>query len=150
MILQGGRKWDGLAVNGDAGHPSTQATANKLVTRTTPMQVTGLSHPSFSPTYKLRLARGHAIFSHQGRGDRDVIVMTGGAQTPHTPRTKSDMQAVPTGMISVTLHFKKRTRCPPSASRVEVTNDNAQCTKCINVYSKFFGMLKVRLHDYKI
>ena len=43
----GGRKQDGLAVNGDAGHLSTQVTANKLVVRTTPMQVTGLSHPSF-------------------------------------------------------------------------------------------------------
>ena len=54
---EGGRKWDGLAVNGDAGHLSTQVTANNLVTRTTPMQVTGLSHPSFfSPTYKLHLA----------------------------------------------------------------------------------------------
>ena len=53
---KGGRKWDGLAVNGDAGHLSTQVTANKLVTRTTPMHVTGLSHPSFSPTYKPHLA----------------------------------------------------------------------------------------------
>ena len=44
---KGGRKRDGLAVNRDAGHLSTQVTANKLVTRTTPMQVTGLSHPSF-------------------------------------------------------------------------------------------------------
>ena len=44
---KGGRKEDGLAVNGDAGHLSTQVTANKLVMRTTPMQVTGLSHPSF-------------------------------------------------------------------------------------------------------
>ena len=34
-------------VNGDAGHLSTQVTANKLVTRTTPMQFTGLSYPSF-------------------------------------------------------------------------------------------------------
>ena len=30
------------------------------------MQVTGLSHPSFSPTYKPRLAQGRAIFSRQG------------------------------------------------------------------------------------
>ena len=52
----GGRKWDRLAINRDAGHLSTQVTANKLVMRTTPMQVTGLSHPSFSPTYKPRLA----------------------------------------------------------------------------------------------
>ena len=66
MILQGGRKRDGLAINSDTGHPSTQATANKLVMRTTPMEVTGLSHPSFSPTCKLRQARGHAIFSHRG------------------------------------------------------------------------------------
>ena len=118
MILQGGRKWDGLAVNGDAGHPSTQATANKLVTRTTPMQVTGLSHPSFSPTYKLRLARGHAIFSHRGRGDRDVIVMTGGAQTPHTPRTKSDMQAVPT----------RNDQCHTTLQ--EADSLSAQCKSC--------------------
>ena len=44
---KGGRKWDGLAVNGDAGHLSIQVTTNKLVTRTTLMQVTRLSHPSF-------------------------------------------------------------------------------------------------------
>ena len=44
---RGGRKWDGLAVNGDTGHLSTQVATNKLVMRTTPMQVTGLSHPSF-------------------------------------------------------------------------------------------------------
>ena len=44
---KGGRKRDGLAVNGDAGHLSTQVTANKLVTRTTLMQVTGLSHLFF-------------------------------------------------------------------------------------------------------
>ena len=87
---KGGRKRDGLAVNRDAGHPSTQATANKLVTRTTPMEVPGLSHPSFLPTYKPRLARGCAIFSCWGRGDRDAIVMMGGAQTPYTPRVKSD------------------------------------------------------------
>ena len=30
----GGRKWDGLAINGDSGHPSTQVAANKLVMRT--------------------------------------------------------------------------------------------------------------------
>ena len=66
---KGGRKWDRLAVNGDAGHLSIQVTANKLVMRTTPMQVTGLSHPSFFlPTYKPCLARGHAIFSHWGKG----------------------------------------------------------------------------------
>ena len=81
---------DGLAVNGDAGHLSTQVTANKLVTRTTPMQVTGLSHLFFSPTYKPRLARGRTIFSHWGRGDRDVIVTTGGVRTLYMPRTKSD------------------------------------------------------------
>ena len=44
---RGGRKRDGLAINRDAGYLSTQVTANKLVMRTTPMQVTGLSHPSF-------------------------------------------------------------------------------------------------------
>ena len=37
MILQGDRKRDELAVNGDAGHSSTQVAANKLTTRTTPM-----------------------------------------------------------------------------------------------------------------
>ena len=31
----GGRKWDGLAVNGDSGHPSTQVATNKLAMRTT-------------------------------------------------------------------------------------------------------------------
>ena len=31
----GGRKWDGLALNGDAGHPSIQVAANKLAMRTT-------------------------------------------------------------------------------------------------------------------
>ena len=41
------RKWDGLAVNEDPGHSSAQVAANKLVMRTTPMQITGLSHPSF-------------------------------------------------------------------------------------------------------
>ena len=96
MILQGGRKWDGLAVNGDTGHSSIQVTTNKLVTRNTPMQVTGLSHPSFSPTYKPHLAQGHAIFSRWGRGDRDVIVMMGGTRTLYMPRAKSDMRAVPT------------------------------------------------------
>ena len=44
---KGGRKWDGLAVNGDAEYLDTQVAANKLVTRAMPMQVTGLSHPSF-------------------------------------------------------------------------------------------------------
>ena len=85
-----GQETGRLAINGDAGHLSTQVTANKLVTRTTPMQVTGLSHPSFSPTYKPHLARGRAIFSGRGRGDRDAIVTMGGARTLYTPRTKSD------------------------------------------------------------
>ena len=34
---KGGRKQDGLAINGDIGHPSTQVTTNKLAMRTTPM-----------------------------------------------------------------------------------------------------------------
>ena len=91
---KGGRKRDGLAVYGDTGHLSTQVTANKLVMRTTLVQVTGLSHPSFFffflPTYNLCLARGRAIFSCQGRGDRDAIVTMGGATTLYMPRMKSD------------------------------------------------------------
>ena len=88
---RGGRKQDGLAVNGDTGHLSNQVTTNKLVMRTTLMQVTGLSHPFFFvPTYKLHLARGCAIFSHWGRGDRDAIVTMGGARTLYTPRMKSN------------------------------------------------------------
>ena len=47
MILQGGRKQDGLAVNGDAGHSSIQVPANKPAMGTTLMKVTGMSHPSF-------------------------------------------------------------------------------------------------------
>ena len=31
--VRGGRKWDGLAVNGDTEHPDTQVPADKLVTR---------------------------------------------------------------------------------------------------------------------
>ena len=41
-----GRKRDGLAINGDAGHSSIQVPANKPATRTTPMKVTEMSHPS--------------------------------------------------------------------------------------------------------
>ena len=55
-------------VNGDTGHSSIQVPTNKPATRTTPMKVTEMSHPSplFLPTYKLHLARGCAIFSHRG------------------------------------------------------------------------------------
>ena len=94
-----GRKRDGLAVNGDTGHLSTQVTTNKLVTRTTPDAGYRIEPPFFffsSPTYKPRLAWGHAIFSRQGRGDRDAIVTTGGARTLYMPRTKSNTWAVPT------------------------------------------------------
>ena len=70
MILQGGgRKRDGLAVNGDAGHSSIQVPANKPAKRTTLMKVTEMSHPSpffFCLPIKPRLAGGRAIFSRQG------------------------------------------------------------------------------------
>ena len=53
------------------------------------MQVTELSH-LFSAHLKPRLAQGHAIFSRQGRGDRDAVVTMGGAQTQRTPGSKSE------------------------------------------------------------
>ena len=40
----------------------------------------------------------------------------------------------PPGMTSAISHFKMQTCCPPGASQVEITNNDAQCTKCINVY----------------
>ena len=45
-FYKGGRKRDGLAVNGDAGHSSIQVPANKPATRTTLMKVTEMRHPS--------------------------------------------------------------------------------------------------------
>ena len=61
----GGRKWDRLAVNRDAGHPSTQVATNKLA-----MRHEGV--PSFLT----------------GEGSRDPIVATGGTQTLDMPGTK--------------------------------------------------------------
>ena len=136
MILQGSRKRDGLAVNGDPGHPSTQVTTNKLVTRTMPMQVTGLSHPSFLPTYKPCLAWGHAIFSHGG-GEIEMRLLWWEVPRLHThQKQRATCEQYPPRAISATLYFKKQTHCPPAASHVEITN-NTQCTKCINIYSKF-------------
>ena len=108
MILQGGRKQDGLAVNGDAGHSSIQVPANKPATRTTLMKVTEMSHPSpfFLPAYKaVPGTRACHLFS-PGRGDRDVIVTMGGTRIPKTPGMKSDMRAVPTqnNQCHIVLH----------------------------------------------
>ena len=44
----------------------------------------------------------------------------------------------PPDTISATPHFKKRTHCQPGRHHLEITNDNTQCTKCINVYFKNF------------
>ena len=99
MILQGGRKWDGPAVNGDAGHSSIQVPDNKSAMRTTPMKVTEMSHPSlflFLPTYKAAPGTRACHLFSPGRGDRDAIVMTGGTRIPKTPGMKSDVRAVPT------------------------------------------------------
>ena len=97
MILQGGRKRDRLAVNGDAGHSSIQVPANKPATRTTPMKVTEMSHPSFFlPTYKAAPGTRACHLFSPGRGDRDAIVMMGGTWIPKMPGMKSDVQAVPT------------------------------------------------------
>ena len=84
MILQGGRKWDGLAVNGDARYSSIQVPANKPATRTTPMKVTEMSHPSpfFLPTYKAAPGTRACHLFSPGRGDRDAIVTTGGTRIP--------------------------------------------------------------------
>ena len=133
---KGGRKWDRLAVNGDAGHLSTQVTANKLVMRTTLMQVTGLSHPSFFflPTYKSCLARGRAIFSRR-EGEIEMQLLQREVPGLCTcQEQRATCEQYPPRMISAISHFKMQTRCPPGASRVEITNDNAQCTKCINFY----------------
>ena len=113
MILQGGRKWDRLAVNGDTRHSSIQVPANKPATRTTPMKVTEMSHPSpffFLPTYKaMPGTRACHLFS-PGRGDRDAIVMMGGTLIPKTPGMKSDMRAVPTwnNQCHIILHRSLR------------------------------------------
>ena len=47
----------------------------------------------------------------------------------------------PPGMISATPHFKKWTYHPPGAHHTEITNDNTQCTKCINIYLKFVTLI---------
>ena len=59
------------------------------------------------------------------RGDRDAIVTTGGTRIPKVPGMKSDGKKYPPGTISATSHL---TGC------LEITNNNARCTKCINVY----------------
>ena len=134
MILQGGRKRDGLAVNRDAGHLSTQVTANKLVMRTTPMQVTGLSHPSFfRPPISHTWHEGVPSFL-TGEGEIEMRLLrweVPGLCTRQERRATHEQY--PPGTISATSHFKMRTRCLPGASRVEITNDDAQCTKCINI-----------------
>ena len=67
--MGGGRKQDGLAVNRGTRHPCTQAAVKNPATRTTLMQVTGMSHSHllFFPP-KPHQAQGHAIFSPLGRG----------------------------------------------------------------------------------
>ena len=80
----------GWPINGDTGHPSTQVAVNKLVTRTTPMQVTRLSHPSFFAHLKATPGMRACHLFSLGRGDRDAIVTMGGAQTPYMPRRKSE------------------------------------------------------------
>ena len=89
MILQRGRKWNGLAINGDSGHQSTQVTANKLRRE---LRLCRLPNepPFLFAHLKPHLARGRAIFSPPGRGVRDVIVMMGGTQTPDMPGMKGD------------------------------------------------------------
>ena len=98
MILQGGRKWDGLAINGDARHSSIQVPANKPATRTTPMKVTEMSQPSpfFCPPIKPHLARGCAIFSRQGGEIEMRLLRQEVLVSRKTPGMKSDMRAVPT------------------------------------------------------
>ena len=83
MILQGDRKRDRLAVNGDAGHSSSQVPANKPAMRTTPMKVTQMSHPSpfFLPTYQAAPGMRACHLFSPGRGDRDVIVTTPDVQS---------------------------------------------------------------------
>ena len=87
--LPGGRKRDGLAVNGDSGHPGTQVTATNLQRELRLCRL--LNEPPFLFAHlKPCLARGHAIFSLPGRGVRDAIVMTGGTQTPDMPGMMGD------------------------------------------------------------
>ena len=140
MILQGGRKWDRLAINGDAGYSSIQVPTNKPATRTTPMKVTEMSHPFpfffFLPAYKaVPGTRACHLFS-PGRGDRDVIVTTGGTRIPKTPGMKSDVRAVPTqnNQCHIILHRS--------------LGNNQQQRPMYKVYKrllKFFGMLITRL-----
>ena len=132
---RGGRKQDGLAISGDALHLSTQMTANKLVARTTLMQVTGLSHPSFfCPPISRTWHEGMPSFL-AGGGEIEMRLLQWEVPGLCTcQERRATREQYPPGMISATSHFKMWTRCLPGASRVEITNDDAQCTKCINVY----------------
>ena len=86
----GGRKRDGLAINGDSGHPSTQVTANKLAHENYACVGYRMSHPFFLPTSSHAWHEGVPSFLCLGRGVRDVIVTTGGTQTPDMPGMKGD------------------------------------------------------------
>ena len=127
MILQGGRKWDGLAVNGDTEHPDTQVPTDKLVTRNYTNAGYRIEPPFFFlATFKPRLARGRAIFSHQGRGDRDAVVAMGGAQTQRTPGSKSeDVSSTHPEQLVPSKKLKLQMYRQPGTGREEITNDNA-------------------------
>ena len=97
-----------------------------------PMQVTELSHPSFFAHLKaMPGTRACHLFS-PGRGDKDAVVTTGGAQTQHTPGSKSEDATTRNNWCH--RHKISWIHSLPGAGRVGITNDNAQCTKCINVY----------------
>ena len=72
-----------------------------------------LNEPPFLFAHlKLRLARGHAIFSLLGRGVRDAIVTTGGTQTLGMPGMKGDTWAVPTQNDQCHITFMRWAKLP--------------------------------------
>ena len=90
MILQGGRKWDGLAVNGDTEHPDTQVPTDKLVMRNYTNAGYRIEPPFFfCPPTSHTWHKGVPSFL-TGEGSQDAIVTMGGTQTLYMSRRKSD------------------------------------------------------------
>ena len=77
-------------------------------------------------------------FLHWGGGDRDGIVTTGGTQTPDMSGTMSNTRAVPNQNDQCHTTLQETDSPSIQPNHVEITNEDANCTKCINVYFKIF------------
>ena len=79
----------------------------------------------FCPPIKPRLAQGRAIFSRQGGEIEMRLLRQEVLGSRKCLEWRATCEQYPPGTISATSY---------STGRLEITNDNAWCTKCINVY----------------